>query len=88
VGFSVGAVSVVEALITENPWFELRVFNGSAIHSDMRIMPWLCLTYLVLRIDVNNVANAAIMNIEQGHGIKKDLHLSPQQWTWVVVSCS
>lgn len=53
---------------------------------DLRIMPWLCLTYLVMRIDVNNVANAAIMNAEQGHGIKKDLHLSPQQWTWVVVS--
>ncbi|KAF8580945.1 MFS general substrate transporter [Ramaria rubella] len=51
---------------------------------DMRIMPWLCLTYLVMRIDVNNVSNAAIINTEQGHGIKQDLHLSPQQWTWVV----
>ncbi|KAF8527069.1 high-affinity nicotinic acid transporter [Gautieria morchelliformis] len=51
---------------------------------DIRIMPWLCLTYLVMRIDINNIANAAIMNIEEGHGIKKDLNLSPQQWTWVV----
>jgi hypothetical protein len=48
-------------------------------------MPWVCLTYLVMRIDVNNITNAAIINTEQGHGIKKDLHLSPQQWTWVVV---
>jgi hypothetical protein len=36
-GFSVGAVSVVEALITENPWFGLWVFNGSAIHSVQRM---------------------------------------------------
>ncbi len=26
------------------------------------------------------------MNIEQGHGIKKQLNLSPQQWNWVI-SC-
>ncbi|KAF8876114.1 MFS general substrate transporter [Mucidula mucida] len=53
---------------------------------DLRILPWLCITYLVMRIDINNVSNAAIMNIEQGHGIKKQLNLSPQQWNWVI-SC-
>lgn len=47
-------------------------------------MPWLCLTYLVMRIDINNIANAAIMNVEEGHDIKKQLHLNPQQWTWAI----
>lgn len=49
-------------------------------------MPWLCITYLVMRVDLNNVGNAAILNLEQGHGIKQQLHLDPQQWNWVV-SC-
>ncbi|PBK95370.1 MFS general substrate transporter [Armillaria gallica] len=53
---------------------------------DIRIIPWLCMTYLVMRIDINNISNAAIINIEQGHGIKKQLHLSTQDWNWVV-SC-
>ncbi|KAK0213261.1 high-affinity nicotinic acid transporter [Desarmillaria ectypa] len=53
---------------------------------DIRIIPWLCITYLVMCIDINNIANAAILNIEQGHGIKKQLHLSTQDWNWVV-SC-
>ncbi len=39
-----------------------------------------------MRIDINNISNAAIINIEQGHGIKKQLHLSTQDWNWVV-SC-
>jgi len=52
---------------------------------DIRIMPWLCFTYLVMRIDVNNVANVAIMNIEAGHGIKKQLgNLTPSQWNWAI----
>ncbi|KAG7446707.1 MFS general substrate transporter [Guyanagaster necrorhizus] len=53
---------------------------------DIRIIPWLCITYLVMRIDINNISNAAIINIEQGHGIKTQLHLSTQDWNWVV-SC-
>ncbi|KII90127.1 hypothetical protein PLICRDRAFT_580234 [Plicaturopsis crispa FD-325 SS-3] len=51
---------------------------------DWRIMPWLSFTYLVMRIDVGNISNAAIMNIEANHGIKQELHLSAQQWTWAV----
>ncbi|KAK0462564.1 major facilitator superfamily domain-containing protein [Desarmillaria tabescens] len=52
---------------------------------DVRIIPWLCITYLDMRIDIN-ISNAAIINIEQGHGIKKQLHLSTQDWNWIV-SC-
>ncbi|ESK93306.1 phthalate transporter [Moniliophthora roreri MCA 2997] len=51
---------------------------------DLRLMPWLCVTYLIMRIDINNIANAAIMNLEQGTGIKQQLGLSAQDWTWAI----
>ncbi|KAF9263931.1 MFS general substrate transporter [Marasmius fiardii PR-910] len=51
---------------------------------DKRIMPLVLLQYLVMRIDVNNVSNVAILNVEQGTDIKTQLHLSAQQWVWVV----
>ncbi|KAJ7577022.1 MFS general substrate transporter [Mycena floridula] len=51
---------------------------------DKRIMPLVLLQYTIMRIDVNNISNVAIMNIEQGTNIKQQLHLSAQQWVWVV----
>ncbi|KAJ7161878.1 major facilitator superfamily domain-containing protein [Mycena crocata] len=51
---------------------------------DKRIMPLVLLQYLIMRIDVTNISNAAIMNLEQKTDIKRQLHLSPQQWVWVV----
>jgi hypothetical protein len=37
-----------------------------------------------MRIDINNISNAAIMNLEAGHGIKKELGLSAQDWNWAI----
>ncbi|KAG6911077.1 hypothetical protein DXG01_004592 [Tephrocybe rancida] len=37
-----------------------------------------------MRIDINNVANAAIMNSERKHDIKSQLKLSPSQWSWAI----
>ncbi|KAJ3999204.1 major facilitator superfamily domain-containing protein [Lentinula boryana] len=53
---------------------------------DLRIMPWICLTYMFMRLNVNTVGNIAIVNTEQKHDIKTQLHLSPSQWAWVI-SC-
>ncbi|KAJ3858846.1 high-affinity nicotinic acid transporter [Lentinula novae-zelandiae] len=53
---------------------------------DLRIMPWICLTYMFMRLNVNTVGNIAIINAEQKHDIKTQLHLSPSQWAWVI-SC-
>ncbi|KAJ3846476.1 major facilitator superfamily domain-containing protein [Lentinula lateritia] len=53
---------------------------------DLRIMPWICLTYMFMRLNVNTVGNIAIVNAEQKHDIKTQLHLSPPQWAWVI-SC-
>ncbi|KNZ75544.1 Putative tartrate transporter, partial [Termitomyces sp. J132] len=51
---------------------------------DVRIIPWLCFTYLVMKTDANNITNSAIMNAEKKHDIKSELNLSPNQWNWVI----
>ncbi|KAK7007855.1 high-affinity nicotinic acid transporter [Favolaschia claudopus] len=51
---------------------------------DIRIMPLVLIQYLFMRVDVTNISNAAIMNLEQKTDIKTQLHLSPQQWVWVI----
>ncbi|GAA6004853.1 hypothetical protein JCM10207_008428 [Rhodosporidiobolus poonsookiae] len=49
---------------------------------DWRILPWIYLTYCVVRIDVGNISNAGVMNSESGHSLKQTLGLTPQEWTW------
>jgi hypothetical protein len=53
-------------------------------YPDIKIIPWVCITYLVMRIDIDNISNAAIMNTEQGTDIKKQLGLSALQWSWAI----
>ena len=41
--------------------------------------------YLIMRIDVSNISNTAIINKEQGTGIKKQLgNLTSYQWAWAL----
>ena len=65
----------------------------SAMHNralEKRVMwkidRWLVLfysiVYVVRVIDSSNYANAAIINLENGTGIKKDLGVTPSQWAW------
>jgi len=52
---------------------------------DVRLLLWYSFVYLIMRVHVNNITNTAIINLEQGHGIKKQLgNLSSQQWAWVL----
>ncbi|KAL5119166.1 hypothetical protein ACEQ8H_002873 [Pleosporales sp. CAS-2024a] len=52
---------------------------------DKRLLCWYTFVYLIMRIHVSNISNAAIMNLEQGTGIKNQLgHLSSSQWAWVL----
>ncbi|GAA5984372.1 hypothetical protein JCM10908_003319 [Rhodotorula pacifica] len=53
---------------------------------DIRIMPIICVTYMVVRLDLNNISNAGTMNSETGHSLKQMLHLNAKQWAWVVSS--
>ena len=51
-----------------------------------KIDRWLVLfysiVYVVRVIDSSNYANAAIINLENGTGIKKELGFTPSQWAW------
>lgn len=52
---------------------------------DKRLLCWYAFVYLIMRIHVSNISNTAIMNLEQGTGIKKQLgNLSSSQWAWAL----
>jgi hypothetical protein len=52
---------------------------------DKRLLLWYSFVYLVMRIHVSNITNTAIINLEQGTGIKKQLgNLTSQQWAWTL----
>ncbi|KAK3641428.1 hypothetical protein LTR56_011241 [Elasticomyces elasticus] len=52
---------------------------------DIKILLWYSFVYLIMRIHVSNVSNVAIINLEQGTGIRKQLgNLSAIQWAWVL----
>jgi len=52
---------------------------------DIKILLWYSFVYLIMRIHVSNVTNTAIINLEQGDGIKKQLGIvTSAQWAWVI----
>ncbi|TQN65548.1 MFS transporter prlL [Colletotrichum shisoi] len=52
---------------------------------DRRLLVWYSFVYLVMRIHVSNISNAAIINLEQGTGIRRQLgDLSSSQWAWAL----
>lgn len=52
---------------------------------DRRLVLWYSFVYLMMRIHVSNISNTAIINLEQGTGIKEQLgNLDSQQWAWVL----
>lgn len=52
---------------------------------DTKILLWYSFVYLIMRINVSNISNTAIMNVEQGDGIKHQLgNLKSAQWAWVL----
>ncbi|KAF7188202.1 MFS transporter prlL [Pseudocercospora fuligena] len=53
--------------------------------ADIRILLWYSFVYLTMRIHVSNITNTAIINVEEGDGIKKQLgNLTSGQWAWVL----
>ncbi|TPX16514.1 uncharacterized protein E0L32_003808 [Thyridium curvatum] len=52
---------------------------------DKRLLLWYSFVYLIMRIHVSNISNSAIMNVEAGTGIRKQLgNLSSSQWAWAL----
>jgi MFS family permease len=52
--------------------------------ADLWLVGFYSLVYIFRVIDSSNYSNAAIINLESGHGIKKQLHLDPNQWAWTL----
>jgi hypothetical protein len=51
---------------------------------DFWLVGFYSLVYVFRVIDSGNYSNAAIINLENGTNIKKQLHLSPSQWAWTL----
>ena len=52
---------------------------------DFRLLLFYCIVQLFMKLSARNITNAAIINIEQGTGIKKQLgNLTSAQWAWVL----
>jgi len=94
-------MAVIESSLTgelpETPSIKSRIsdvenvnFQGQKLRAahkkvDHRLLIWYCIVYLILRIDALNITNTAIMNVETGHGIYKELGgITSQQWAWAL----
>ncbi|KAL5421516.1 hypothetical protein PMIN04_005478 [Paraphaeosphaeria minitans] len=51
---------------------------------DIWLVGFYSLVYIFRVIDSANYSNAAIINLERGTGIKKQLGFSPSQWAWTL----
>ena len=60
--------------------FEKRVLRKV----DLWLVGFYSLVYIFRVIDSSNYSNAAIINLEEGTNIKKQLHLNPAQWAWTL----
>ncbi|KAF2643423.1 MFS general substrate transporter [Massarina eburnea CBS 473.64] len=49
---------------------------------DLWLVGFYSVVYIFRVIDSSNYSNAAIINLENGTGIKKQLGLTPSQWAW------
>lgn len=73
------------ASTTEQPPIkDVSLLKAAQKKVDRRIILWYSFVYLIMRIHVSNITNTAIINIEEGDGIKKQLgNLTSGQWAWV-----
>ncbi|KAK3197718.1 hypothetical protein GRF29_216g1037280 [Pseudopithomyces chartarum] len=52
---------------------------------DKRLLLWYAFVYLIMRIHVSNISNSAIINLESGDGIRRQLgNLTSAQWAWAL----
>src|SRR4051812_46442714 len=63
-----------------SPEFEKRLLRKI----DFWLVGFYSLVYVFRVIDSANYSNAAIINLEAGTGIKKQLGFTPSQWAWTL----
>lgn len=61
---------------------EMRLRKNTTRKIDYWLVGFYSLVYVFRVIDSSNYANAAIINLEAGTGIKKELGFNPSEWSW------
>ena len=63
-----------------------RALLKAAHHKvDKRLLLWYAFVYLIMCIHVSNISNSAIINLESGDGIRRQLgNLTSSQWAWAL----
>ena len=52
---------------------------------DKRLVCWYAFVFIFMKTNISNISNAAIMNLEEGNGIKKELGgLESSEWAWAL----
>lgn len=76
-------VSASTASLTEAE--EKAALNRAYRKVDYRVLLWYSFVYLIMKINVSNITNTAIINVEEGTGIRKLLgNLTSEQWAWAL----
>lgn len=65
---------------------EPLIYRKALSKVDWRIVIPYSLAYICTNINKSNISNVAIVNLEDGHGIKKQLGLSSAEWAWCLTS--
>jgi MFS family permease len=64
--------------------YDERVAKRAIRKADFWLVGFYSLVYIFRVVDSSNYSNAAIINLEHGTGIKKELNLNPSQWAWTL----
>lgn len=68
---SITETSTVDAISgSDDASYDPAALRRAHRKADRRMFFWYCFVYLIMRIHVGNISNSAIMNLEQGTGIK------------------
>lgn len=74
-----------EAEYESGPISDTTTLKAAHGKIDKRLLYWYAFVFLIMHINVKNITNTAIMNLEQGTGIKRQLgNLSSAQWAWAL----
>lgn len=74
-----------EAEYESGPISDTTTLKAAHEKIDKRLLYWYAFVFLIMHINVKNITNTAIMNLEQGTGIKRQLgNLSSAQWAWAL----
>lgn len=73
-----------ELATPEDTIFDHKLRKRALRKVDFWLVGFYSTVYIFRVIDSSNYSNAAIINLERGTGIKKELHLNANMWAWTL----